>query len=408
VNCRHCGTPLEITVVDLGSAPPSNAFLTAETLREPEIWLPLRVLVCGECWLVQTEDFVGPEVLFRPEYAYLSGVSSGWRAHCERYVDYVVERFGLGADSRVAEVASNDGTLLEHFQRRGIPNVGIEPTARAAAAARDRGLVVVEEFFDVPLARRLAAEGGPAHLVAANNVLAHVPDINGFAAAFAVLLAPEGVATFEFPHLLELVEGTQFDTIYHEHYSYLSFTAVSRVFELVGLAVFDVERLPTHGGSLRVFVHRVDGERRPRSAAVDELLRLEEETGLTSAAYYEGFQARAEKVKDDLVRFLLGAKAEGRSVAAYGAAAKGNTLLNFAGVRPDLIPFVVDQNPLKQGAFLPGSRIPVVVEARLHEARPDYVVILPWNLWAEIAEQLAYVQEWGGRFVTAIPRLEVT
>jgi len=407
VNCRHCGTPLEITFVDLGSAPPSNAFLTAQTLSEPETWLPLRVLVCGECWLAQTEDFARPEELFRPEYAYLSGVSSSWRAHCERYVERVVERFGLGADSRVVEVAANDGTLLRFFQARDIPNLGVEPTAGTAAAAREQGLAVVEEFFDLRLARTLVAEGGPAHLVVANNVLAHVPDINGFAAGFAVLLAPEGVATFEFPHLVELVEGVQFDTIYHEHYSYLSLSAVARVFALAGLAVFDVERLPTHGGSLRVFAHRVDGERRPRSAAVDEMLRFEEQKGLTTPAYYAGFQARAERVKDDFLAFLLAAKAEGKTVAAYGAAAKGNTLLNFAGVRPDLVPFVVDRSPVKQGAFLPGSRIPVVAPSMLTDQRPDYLLILPWNIAPEVKQQNARLAERGTRFVTAVPKLEI-
>jgi len=408
VKCRHCGTPLEITLIDLGSAPPSNAYLTAEALKEPETWLPLRVLVCGGCWLVQTEDFARPEELFRPEYPYLSGVSSSWLAHCEQYVEEVVERFGLGIASRVVEVAANDGTLLQYFQARGIPNVGIEPTARAAAVARDRGLAVVEEFFDERLARELVANGGSAHLVIANNVLAHVPDINGFTAAFAALLAADGVATFEFPHLVELVGSTQFDTIYHEHYSYLSLTAVKHIFENAGLAVFDLQRLDTHGGSLRVFAQREDTGRRPRAGRVGEALRREQEAGITTPEYYAGFQTRAERVKDDFLGFLLRAKAEGRTVAAYGAAAKGNTLLNYAGVRGDLIPLVVDRNPLKQGTFLPGSRIPVVPEDRLRVVRPAYVVILPWNLKGEIARQLEYVREWDGRFVTAVPELEVT
>jgi SAM-dependent methyltransferase len=320
----------------------------------------------------------------------------------------MASRFGLDADSHVVEVAANDGYLLQYVKGRGIPCTGVEPTAGAAAAARGRGIPIVEEFFGARLAAKLAAQGRRADLAVANNVLAHVPDVNDFVAGFAALLEPQGVATFEFPHLLRLVGGGQFDTIYHEHFSYLSLTSVSRIFAASGLEVFDVEELPTHGGSLRVFAQRAGDGRHPLEARVDRMLRRETLAGLDTAAYYAGFQAVIDGAKDAFVAFLLDAKRRGRRVAAYGAAAKGNTLLNYAGVRPDLIPFVVDRNPAKQGKYLPGSRIPIVGEARLGAERPDHVVILPWNIKAEIVEQLRYVASWGGGFVTAVPSLEVS
>jgi SAM-dependent methyltransferase len=394
--------------VDLGSAPPSNAYLTAQTLHAPEKWFPLRVLVCEQCWLAQTEDFARADDLFDAEYAYFSGFSSSWLAHCERYVSDMAARFGLGAGSHVVEVAANDGYLLQYVKARGIPCTGIEPTASTAAAARARGIPIVEDFFGVRLAKELAAQGRQADLMAANNVLAHVPDINDFAAGFAHLLKPQGVATFEFPHLMRLVAENQFDTIYHEHFSYLSLGTVSRIFAGAGLAVFDVEELPTHGGSLRVYAQRADGGRQPRSGRVDALLRREAQAGMLETDFYADFQARTDKVKNDFLAFLLEMKREGKRVAAYGAAAKGNTLLNYAGVRPDLIPFVVDRNPAKQGKYLPGSRIPIVGEERLKEARPDCIVLLPWNLREEVMAQLAYARVWGARFVTAVPVLEMT
>lgn len=407
MKCRHCSAELTLSLVDLGSAPPSNAYLTEATLRAPEKWFPLRVLVCEQCWLAQTEDFAQAHELFDDDYAYFSGISSGWLAHCERYVTDMAARFGLGGASQVVEVAANDGSLLQYVQARGIPCTGVEPTASTAAAARAKGLDMVQAFFGTALARELVAQGRAANLTAANNVLAHVPDINDFVAGFALLLKPGGVATFEFPQLMRLLAENQFDTIYHEHYSYLSLTAVERIFAANGLAVFDVETLPTHGGSLRVFAQRADTGRQPRDARVAAHLEAEAGAGLASAAGYAGFQTRTEKVKDDFLAFLLDARRQGRRVAAYGAAAKGNTLINFAGVRPDLIGFVVDRNPAKQGKYLPGSRIPIVDEARLRQTRPDYVVILPWNLKAEVMAQLAYIREWGGRFVTAVPALEV-
>lgn len=407
MKCRHCGSELRLPLVDLGSAPPSNAYLTGATLHAPEKWFPLRVLVCETCWLAQTEDFSQAHELFDADYAYFSGFSSSWLAHSERYVVDMVARFGFGAESHVVEVAANDGYLLQYVKARGIPCTGVEPTASTAAAARAKGIDIVQDFFGVQLAGELASRGRSADLTAANNVLAHVPDINDFVAGFTRLLKPEGVATFEFPHLMRLVDENQFDTIYHEHYSYLSLTAVERIFAANGLRVFDVEELPTHGGSLRVFAQRADGGRQPVSPRVAELLGREEAAGMRTPGYYAGFQARAERVKDDFLAFLLDAKRQGKRVAAYGAAAKGNTLMNFAGVRPDLIAYVVDRNPAKQDKFMPGSRIPIVGEDRLAETRPDYVAILPWNLRTEVAEQLRYIRAWDGRFVTAVPELRV-
>lgn len=406
MKCRHCAVPLGLTLADLGSAPPSNAYLTEQTLHAPEKWFPLRVLVCEQCWLAQTEDFARANELFDAEYAYFSGFSTSWLAHSERYVADMAARFALDGACHVVEVAANDGYLLQYVKARGIPCTGIEPTASTAAAARAKGIPIVEDFFGARLAQALATEGRQADLMTANNVLAHVPDINDFATGFAILLKPQGVATFEFPHLMRLIAENQFDTIYHEHFSYLSLGTVTRIFAATGLAVFDVEELPTHGGSLRVFVQRADGGRQPRSRRVDALLQREADAGLFAATTYAGFQARADRVKNDFLAFLLQMKREGKHVVAYGAAAKGNTLLNYAGVRPDLIPFVVDRNPAKQGKYLPGSRIPVVGEERLKSTQPDCIVILPWNLREEVMAQLDYARSWGARFVTAVPALE--
>ena len=408
MKCRHCGAEARLQLVDLGTAPPSNALLTAEALSGPEAWWPLRVLVCERCWLAQTEDFVGADELFGSDYAYFSAFSTEWLAHAERYVADMIARFALNAESHVVEVAANDGYLLQYVRARGIPCTGIEPTASTAAAARERGIDVVEAFFGVPLAEEMARDGRQADLMTANNVLAHVPDINDFARGFAILLKPDGVATFEFHHLQRLVDGCQFDTIYHEHFTYLSLTAVERIFGAAGLAVFDVEELPTHGGSLRVFAQRADTGRRERSPAVDALLAVEVAAGLRTPGYYAGFQERVLKVKFDFLSFLLSARAEGKTVAGYGAAAKGNTLMNFAGVRPDLVAFVADRNPAKQGKYLPGSRIPIVGDDELRKARPDFVIIFPWNLRDEVMAEHAYIGEWGGRFVTAVPELAIT
>ncbi len=408
MKCRHCQSELNLPFVDLGSAPPSNAYLTDATLHAPEKWFPLRVLVCEQCWLVQTEDFTQANELFDADYAYFSGFSTSWLAHSERYVNDMVERFSLSESSHVVEVAANDGYLLQYVQARGIPCTGIEPTASTAAVARDKGLVIVQKFFGTELAKKLVEQDAQADLTAANNVLAHVPDINDFSKGFSILLKADGVATFEFPHLLNLIRQNQFDTIYHEHFSYLSLTSVSRIFSENGLSVFDVEDLPTHGGSLRVFAQRSDAGKRLVTDRVQDMLNREADAGLTNTSGYVGFQTKANQVKDDLLTFLLDAKKQGKTVAAYGAAAKGNTLLNFAGVRPDLISFVVDRNPAKQNKCMPGSRIPIVEESVLKETKPDYVIILPWNLKDEVTTQLEYIREWGGQFVVAVPQMEVS
>jgi SAM-dependent methyltransferase len=407
MKCRHCNSRLDLPLVDLGSAPPSNAYLTEETLHTPEKWFPLRVLVCENCWLAQTEDFAQAEELFDAGYAYFSSYSASWLAHSERFVTDVATRFTLTDASHVIEVAANDGYLLQYVMEHNIPCTGIEPTAGTAAAARAKGIPIIEDFFGVRLASAMVEQGKQADLMVANNVLAHVPDINDFVAGFTSLLKPQGVASFEFPHLLRLVEETQFDTIYHEHFSYLSLTAVTRIFAANGLAIFDVEELPTHGGSLRVFTQRSETGQQPTSTRVKEMLSREVKAGMLGADYYAGFQTRTDRIKNDLTAFLIEAKRQGKRVAAYGAAAKGNTLINYAGIRPDLIAFVIDRNPAKLGKYLPGSRIPIVDETRLQLTQPDYVVILPWNIREEVQLQLAYITNWGGQFVTAVPRLQV-
>ncbi len=367
----------------------------------------MQVYVCTSCWLVQTQDHAHHAELFSPDYAYFSSYSGSWLKHAERYVVEMASRFSLSAASCVIEVAANDGYLLQYVKARGIPCLGIEPTASTARVARQKGIEVVEEFFGVELATRLRAQGFAADLTAANNVLAHVPDINDFVGGFAQILKPDGVATFEFPHLLNLLKFCEFDTIYHEHFSYLSLTAVKRIFEANGLSVFDVEQIETHGGSLRLFAQRKDTGTRGSAADVARMLNEEAAAGVSTTAYYQGFQPRAEEIKNTMLEFLLKCRRESRSVIGYGAAAKGNTLLNFAGVRRDLLPVVVDLNPAKVGTWLPGSRIPVVAEQRIRELRPDFVIILPWNIKAEVMDQLAYVRQWGGKFVCFIPEQSI-
>jgi|GEM_PF-27027 len=407
MRCRHCHSELNHVFVDLGAAPPSNAYLSQSDLNKPETYYPLRVLVCENCWLVQTEDFAGASELFDEHYGYFSSVSTTWLAHAKSYVEQMVSRFRLSAASHVVEVAANDGYLLQHVQAAGIPCLGIEPTKSTAQAARTLGLNIVEEFFGVDAATSLVSEGHSADLTVANNVLAHVPDINDFVRGFAILLKPDGVATFEFPHLLELVAGKQFDTIYHEHYSYLSLTAVQTIFSANGLSIFDVEQLPTHGGSLRVFAQRTDTGERDSTISLAELLQQESSAGIQTLAFYQGFQGIAESVKNEFLTYLLNAKRDGKCIAAYGAAAKGNTLLNFAGIRKDLIEFVVDRSPGKQGKYLPGSRIPIVSEETLRESKPDVIAILPWNIKEEVASQLSYAAAWDASFITAIPSVAV-
>ncbi len=407
MKCRHCQADLSLPMLDLGSAPPSNAYLSAEALHRPEKWFPLRVLVCESCWLAQTEDFADAAELFSEDYAYFSGFSRSWLEHSERYVAAMADMLALSSASHVVEVAANDGYLLQYVKARGIPCTGIEPTASTATAARAKGLDIVEAFFGETLALQMAADGRRADLMTANNVLAHVPDINSFIRGFTILLKPQGVATFEFPHLMQLIAGRQFDTVYHEHFSYLCLLAVDRMFRANGLEVFDVAELPTHGGSLRVFAQKQEGGARPRSKRVAELMDRERQFGLEQAATYRQFQRQAEAVKNGFLGFLLEARRNGKRVAAYGAAAKGNTLMNFAGVRPDLISYVVDKNPAKAGKFMPGSRIPIVGEEQLAASKPDYVVILPWNLKTEVSTQLGYISNWGGRLAVAVPEMEV-
>lgn len=393
--CRHCRSPLEHTVIDLGHQPPSNAYLTAEQLLKPEVTYPLQVYVCTNCWLVQLPEHAAAEELFTADYPYFSSMSTSWCAHAERFVDVAVKRLGLGPESLVVELASNDGYLLQYVQQLGIPCLGIEPTRATAEAARAKGIETIEYFFGVALAGELK----PADLVVANNVLAHVPDINDFVAGIARLLKPQGRASIEFPHLLRLLEGNQFDTIYHEHYSYLSLRVVQRIAASAGLEVVEVEQLPTHGGSLRVWLaHQGAFE---TTAAMSEVLSDEETAGLESLAAYENFQQRAEVTKYGLLEFLLQAKRKGQRVLAYGAAAKGNTLLNYAGVKPDLLPAVADRVASKQGRYLPGSHIPVITPKELDEQSPDVLLVLPWNLITEIRQQ------WPTHaLVTAIPTLK--
>ncbi|MBP7115994.1 MAG: class I SAM-dependent methyltransferase [Polaromonas sp.] len=408
MKCRHCHAPVTLPFVDLGSSPPSNAYLTPAQMQAPETVYPLRVLVCEQCWLVQTEDFAGFDDMFSAEYAYFSSFSSSWMQHATAYSEAMTKRFGLNTNSCVVEVASNDGYLLRNFKAAGIPCYGIEPTASTAKAARDIGIESIEEFFGQTLAQQLLTQGRQADLTAANNVLAHVPDINDFVAGFAILLKPQGVSTFEFPHLMNLVKFAQFDTIYHEHFSYLSLTAVKTIFKANGLTVFDVEELPTHGGSLRVYAQRSDTGQHAISPRVADMLKREDDVGMRTAAYYGKTQADAVRIKRDLWRFLLQAQEEGKTVAAYGAAAKGNTLLNYAGVRDDLVKFVIDLNPAKQNKFMPGSRIPMVGPDVLNTVKPDYMLILPWNLEKEIKAQLAAKHSVTWQYVIAVPELKIS
>jgi ubiquinone/menaquinone biosynthesis C-methylase UbiE len=407
MNCRHCNTKLNLTLVDLGSAPPSNAYITESIIHSPEKWFPLRVLVCEKCWLVQTEDFTQADQLFNADYAYFSGFSSGWIEHSRVYVSNMVDRFNLDENSHVVEVAANDGYLLQHVKNRNIPCIGIEPTFSTASAARDKGIHIIEDFFGERLARELLNEGRQADLAVANNVLAHVPNINDFVSGFKILLKPNGVATFEFPHLLKMINKGQFDTIYHEHFSYLSFTSVNTIFSENGLQIFDIEKHKTHGGSLRIFAQRSDTGIRVISDRVNEMHELETRHGISSVGFYANFQEKANKVKNNLLKFLIQARQDNKKVAAYGAAAKGSTLLNYAGIKPDLLRYVVDKNPSKQGKYMPGSRIPIKTERYLKNDKPDYVVILPWNLKSEVTQQLDYVKQYGGKFVIAVPGLEV-
>ncbi|WP_429179702.1 methyltransferase domain-containing protein [Aeromonas salmonicida] len=406
MKCRHCGTTLVHGFLDLGFAPPSNAYLCADDLSRPEIAFPLRLQVCDRCWLVQTEDFTSADQLFRPDYAYFSSTSTSWLAHAARYCSRMMNELSLTSKNHVVEIAANDGYLLKNFVAAGIPCLGVEPTVATATAAESLGIPIIREFFSTELAKKMCGQRQGADLLIANNVLAHVPDINDFCHGLKHLLNPGGTLTLEFPHLLQLLLQVQFDTVYHEHFSYLSLQTVQLILASVGLQVFNVELLPTHGGSLRVFACHAD-EQRSVTTAVVECLRQESMAGLHQLSIYQNFQAQVDRVKNSLLSFLLAQRRAGKMVAAYGAAAKGNTLLNYAGVRPDLLPYVCDAAGSKQGRFMPGSHIPIVSPEAMTANPPDFVLILPWNLVDEVSHQLAPLRAAGTRLVVAVPRLEI-
>lgn len=402
MKCRFCGKELKQEFVDLFNSPPSNSYLKDEQLNEPEVFYPLKTLVCEGCFLVQIDEYKKSDEIFDSEYAYFSSYSKSWLEHSKRYVEKMTEKLSLDKDSFVIEIASNDGYLLQYFKEKNIPNLGVEPTHSTAQAAREKGIEVLEEFFGAKMAKDLKK----ADLILGNNVLAHVPDINDFVKGLKNALKQNGTITMEFPHLFNLIKFNQFDTIYHEHFSYLSLIAVKAIFEAQGLKIYDVEELPTHGGSLRIFATHTDNniEVTPN---VEKLLEKEKSANMDSIKGYEGFGQKTNKIKMDLLKFLLEARAEGKKVAAYGAAAKGNTLLNYCGVKSDLIDFVVDASPHKQGKLMPASHIPIVSEDKIRQEKPDYILILPWNLKDEITQQLSYTKDWSCKFVVAIPGVEI-
>ncbi|MEM6325641.1 MAG: class I SAM-dependent methyltransferase [Bacteroidota bacterium] len=406
LTCRHCGTPLRQSVADLGMHPPCQSVVQPEDRWAPETVYPLHAFVCGSCRLVQIDEVVPPEEIFS-EYAYFSSYSTSWLAHASRYAEAMTERFALGPEHTVIEIASNDGYLLRNFVERGIPCLGVEPAANVAKAAEAAGVPTRVAFFGEAEAQKMRAEGIGADLIAANNVLAHTPELNSFVAGLAVLLNERGVATLEFPHLVRLMEENQFDTIYHEHFSYFSFTTVERIFASFGLTLFDVEELPTHGGSLRIYARHAADESRPISRAVHDLRQREADWGVDRDETYAAFADRVRQTKHALLRFLLGAAEAGKTVVGYGAAGKGNTMLNACGIKPDLVAYTVDRNPYKQDTYIPSARLPVFAPEKIFETRPDYVLILPWNLRDEIAEQMKGIREWGGRFVVPIPEVDV-
>lgn len=404
--CRFCGMPLRHTFVDLGMSPLCESYLSADQLNQMEPFYPLHVLVCDRCFLVQLQEYVRAEYIFS-EYAYFSSYSDSWLAHANAYTQKMTERFGLDLNSLVVELASNDGYLLQYFMANGIPALGIEPAANVAQVAIQKGVPTLVKFFNEDVARQLAAENKYADLLLGNNVLAQVPDLNGFVAGMKILLKPHGVITMEFPHLLRLMEQKQFDTIYHEHFSYFSFFTAQRIFAAHGLTFFDVEELTTHGGSLRIYARHAEDPSEAVSSRVDDLCAREQALGLDRVETYQLFARQVEAAKRNLLDFLVEVKRTGKSIVGYGAPGKGNTLLNYCGIRQDFIDYTVDRNPHKQGKFLPGSHIPILAPGRIQETKPDYVLILPWNLKDEIMHQLSYVREWGGKFVVPIPDVEV-
>lgn len=406
MNCRHCSNPLNYVFCDLQTCPPSNAMVKPELINHPETYFPLKVFVCEKCWLVQVDELEKADAIFNHEYTYFSSYSTSWLQHAKAYTDYMANRFGLNENSLVVEVASNDGYLLQYFKEKNISVLGVEPTANTAQVAIEKGIENIVDFFGSELAEtKLKSK---ADLVLGNNVLAHVPNINDFVKGVKIALKPNGINTFEFPHLLQLVKHNQFDTIYHEHFSYLSLTNLISVFETQGLEIFDVQELTTHGGSLRIFTKHKEDDSKKIEPSVATMLAKEKEAGIDSLEYYQNFQTKVEKIKYDFTEFLIQQKRLGKKVIGYGAAAKGNTLLNYCGIKGnDLIEFVVDASPFKQNKLLPGSRIPVVAKENIEVIKPDFIIIFPWNLKEEISEQLSYVRNWGCKFVIAIPELKI-
>lgn len=405
--CRFCGTPLEHTFADLGMSPVSNAFLKREQLNLKESFYPLHAYVCSGCLLVQLEQFESPEAIFNDEYAYFSSFSDSWLKHAKKYADEMVRRFRIDQSSFVVEIASNDGYLLQYFVGKQIPVLGVEPSANVAEAARKKGVDTLVKFFGVKTAKQLVAKGRKADLLLGNNVLAHVPDLNDFVAGMKILLKPDGVITMEFPHLLRLMRENQFDTIYHEHFSYFSFLSVEKVFARHGLTLFDVQHLPTHGGSLRIYAKHAEDRSKEVASAVVTLLAEERAANLDKLATYGEFAEKVRVTKRKLLQFLVNAKENGKSIAAYGAPAKGNTLLNYCGVRTDFIDYAVDRSPHKQGMYLPGTHIPIYEPDHIFKTKPDYLLILPWNLRDEIVQQMSGIRQWGGQFVVPIPEVTV-
>jgi hypothetical protein len=407
LNCRFCNNQLTDELIDLFNSPAANSFLSAEQLNEAEVFFPLKVLVCKNCFLVQIDEYKKSTAIFDNEYVYFSSYSTSWLAHAKKYAQVITDKLTLDSKSLVVEIASNDGYLLQYFKEKKIPVLGIEPTGNTAEVARSKGIETISEFFGIRLATTLVRQDIQADLLIGNNVLAHVPDINDFVAGMKLMLKPKGVITMEFPHLMELVVNNQFDTIYHEHYSYLSLFSVQRIFNKHGLGIFDVEQLSTHGGSLRIYCKHLDNSEKSVSPNVKRVLSMEINQGVDNIHYYSGFKQKAEKIKTDLLTQLIEFRNSGKKVAAYGAAAKGNTLLNFCGIKSDFIQFVVDANPSKQGKFRPGSHIPVVHEMAIKNEKPDIIIIFPWNLSDEIMTQLDYVRTWGCKFLIPIPSVEL-
>jgi C-methyltransferase C-terminal domain/Putative zinc binding domain/Methyltransferase domain len=405
MKCRHCETRLEQVFLDLGYAPPSNAYLSKEALQAPEATYPLKLYVCEKCWLVQTEDYAEADELFSGDYAYFSSTSQSWLKHAANYSASITEKLGLSKDSFVIEVASNDGYLLKNFVAAGIPCLGVEPTNSTADASEKIGVPVLRKFFGVSTATALVETGQKADLICGNNVYAHVPDINDFTNGLRIALKENGTINLEFPHLMRLIEQNQFDTVYHEHFSYLSLTSVSSIFAQAGLRIYDIEELPTHGGSLRVYGCHQDNPITTKTSVVD-MIKKEIAYGLQDIELYKSFQKKADKVKNDFLAFLIEQKRAGKSIAAYGAAAKGNTLMNYAGIKHDLIDFVCDAAPSKQGKYMPGNHIPIIHPSELSKRKPDLVIILPWNISDEVMKQEQEVLSWGGRFVIAVPELK--